>query len=71
MDKTTAAATPSPMSALARYDQAEAHFSPTGAHWAWIGVQLRAEAETLTGDMRRKRLDRATDCDHRAAGRPA
>jgi len=56
----------SALTALARYDQAVAQFAPTGAFWAQIGAALRTEAEQHTGHMRRKRLDRATDCDHRA-----
>lgn len=67
MTITTTTDKPTLMSALARYQQAIDQFAPSGAFWSEIGAHLRAEAETFTGDQRRKRLDRATDCDHRAA----
>lgn len=55
-------------SALARYDQAVANFAPTGAFWLEIASALRTEAATYLqySDQRRKRLDRAVDCEARA-----
>lgn len=63
MENTT---TPGALTALARYEQAVRNFAPTGAFWAGIASALRVEAETFTGGLRQKRLDRADDCDARA-----
>lgn len=51
------------MTALEQYER----LSPdTPASWAALAADLRSEADQFTGDMRRKRQDRAIICEHRA-----
>ena len=37
------------------------------ASWSQLAADLRSEADLHTGDQRIKRLDRALECEHRAA----
>jgi hypothetical protein len=57
---------PSTPSALTLYDTAVATYAPVGPHWSSIAAHLLAEAATLTGDLRQKRIDRANDAMERS-----
>lgn len=60
----------SPTGALALYELAIS-LSDTGVTVAWqdLADRLRAEAAELTGDQRRKRIDRALVCETKALAR--
>lgn len=55
------------LSALQIYERVVG-LAATGTYIAWqhIADRLRAEAERFTGCARRKRIDRALDCESRA-----
>jgi hypothetical protein len=55
------------MTALARYEQMVA-FADAGLKISWqaLADELRAEAAQYTGCARRKRIDRALECESRA-----
>lgn len=62
----TAPATAPPLSALRKYERLIAFSGVTHVAWQALANDLRAEAESLTGAQRRKRIDRALICESKA-----